>query len=102
MPQELEFFRRKPDRMIFHGYRAFFEVDFQIFRRESGGGITGSASPERGAYGRHQFLNAKRLDDVIISAGVERLNFVAFTISGGQHYDGHMAGSTDFGAGFEA
>src|SRR5579862_9392183 len=101
MAQKLEFLGRKPDRMILHGHYSFLEVDFQIVRRESGCGITGAASPERGAYARHQLLNAKRLDDIIISARIERLNFVAFAISYSEHDDGHITGSTDFGTGFQ-
>src|ERR1700735_2620163 len=101
MPQQFEFLWSEPDRIVFHRDHSLFEVNLQIVAQKSCGGIAWSTTPERGANARHQLLHSERLHHVIVCAGVERLHFVAFAISDGEHDYGHVAGSPNFSASIE-
>ena len=59
-------------------------------------------APHSRADSRQQFLNAERLGDVIIRAGVQDLYFVALGIADRQYNDGHVGSFADSAAGFEA
>src|SRR5580700_7093700 len=101
MPQQLEFLWSKPNRIVFHRDHSFFEVDLEVIAQKSRGGVAWSAAPECSANARHQLLHSERLHYVIVCAGVERLHFVAFAISDGEHDDGHVARGSNFSASIE-
>ena len=44
----------------------------------------------------------KRLHDIIVCAGIERLHLVAFSVSHGEHDDGNIARAADFAARLQA
>ena len=102
LPKQLEFLGRQLYGSAFYGDRAFFEIDHQIVGNEGRDGVAGAGATQGSADAGHQFLDAEGLDDVIIGAGVERLDLVAFGVAHGEHDDGNVAGGPNFAASIEA
>src|SRR5690348_1518370 len=76
--QKLKLFRSKPDFISAHGYQTSIEINVEVAGvkdldfRALGPGVS-----ELGTNSCQQFIHAKRLSDVIIRTGVQRLNLHA-------------------------
>jgi hypothetical protein len=55
--------------------------------------MLGCAAAKHGAHARHQFARRKRLDDVVVGAGIEARHAICLAPLGGQHDDRQLARS---------
>src|ERR1700746_430317 len=76
MFEHVVLFGSEVDVTIAHGHLAGLEVNRQIFGDERRESVSRSKAAQGRADSRKELLDAKRLNDVIISASVKRRNFV--------------------------
>src|SRR5262245_35657591 len=74
--QERKFLRRQVDPLIAPAHLAGYRVEPQICNRQDGG-RSGSSAPQQSAHSRQQFLERKRLGQIIIRAEIQTRNFVS-------------------------
>src|SRR5262249_33785777 len=81
--EQIKLLRCEPYGLPGDARSACVEIDMQVFRPQpSRPFFRASWSPaHRGSYPSQQFLDAKWLGDVVVGAGVERLNFISLRIS---------------------
>ena len=102
MAEQFKFFWGETDGVAFDGDGALGEINFQIIREKGGCSYGGGCVAESRADASHQFLGAERLDDIIVGAGIEGLDFVAFGVANGEHDDGDVARLANFAADVQA
>ena len=100
--EQFEFLGCEADGISMERHGAFGEVNFQIVGDERGRRFLRRAAAEGRANAREEFLGAEGLYNVIVSAGVEGLDFVTLGVAHSEHDDGNIAGLADFAADVEA
>src|SRR3974377_2295825 len=85
-----------------HGYAPLFEVDRKILGMKRRERFSGRMSSERGSNPRKQFLDAKGLGDIVVSAGVEGNDLVTLRAANGEDNDRGVRGAPNFAASLDA
>src|SRR5450631_1839966 len=85
-----EFFWRQMNWRTAHYDGAFVEIKAQIFRYQRTRMFLVGNAPKQRADTRKQFLNAERLDHVIIGARVKRPDLILLRASYREHDDGNF------------
>ena len=88
--QELELDRREVDLLVLAPYHAGREVDLQAVDREPRLGVMPLGAPQHRAQAGHELARRERLDDVVVGAGLQRLDLLVLGIHGGQDDQRHL------------
>ena len=91
-PQQPVFGRAQMDRPAFAAHLVGGEVHLDAAVIEHLFGQRRAGTPDNGAGAGHQFVGRKRLDHVVVGAGIETANPVTFLAAGRQHDDRRRPG----------
>jgi hypothetical protein len=102
--EKFEFLGRQADSRAVGTDMARFKVDLQFRRREGVRTVFGRerGTPQRGPDAGQEFLDAKRLGDIVVSTCIKRGDLIFFRITHGQDDDWNIRSAAQRSAGFKS